>query len=791
MLKYNFKLGIFLFLLLSTISIQAQITGGKTKSNNYSDQELLQMIEKAEAAGLSEIQVVELARARGVVESEMETLKQRIQQLKNGSSSSSEITNKVEPEQKISSNPKSTVVTVPSEINNATKNQVEIVANAWDISNIFDEKRFPAFANGRTIKAPDQYIIGVGDEISITVFGNSYFNKVSRVDDRGRIDLGTSLGKIYVKGLAFGQLEKVIRAAVGQKINLSGNELEVDLSFARQISVNVTGEIQKPGTYQLPAANTVFNLLVLSGGPTANGSVRNIEIIKSGKVTLNFDLYEYLMNPKSNIFLEDGDFIVVKPALKRLVFGGGVLRKGQIELKENEYLADAIKYAGGFSTKSDPSRITISRLDGKNRTLTQLDFRKVSNDNLIKLNDGDNVFVFEQGEAIQNQVNVSGEVYFPGNYALTNDLSVKQLLDLAGGLTPQSNLEMAFVIRTLENGISEYIKLPLSGSEMGQFKLENKDQLVIFAKSRFEDVFQVEVKGEVRNPLKINFKKGLTLNVLLDYAGGLKYSADATEVEILRSSVFKDEFKPGNRNKTESIRVTLNPNKKGGMEDIQLMAEDIVIVRKVSNLNDRIGVSIEGEVIHPGQFVLAKNEDKVSDLIEKCGGFTEYAFKDAAKLIRKGGVQLVFDLNNVMRNKKSVYNYRLEDGDQLIVPLKKDFVIIPNTDTLLNQGRIFAPYIAGKRAGFYLNNYSVGFNQNYRKNLLYLREPGGRIKRSKNFLFFVVTPKANAGSEIFFQPSPKKEIRQRKETDWNRTIENFTVKLTGIATLWILLTRIK
>ncbi len=791
MFNYNFKVGIFLFLLLSTISIQAQIMGGKSKASDYSDQELIQMIEKAEAAGLSENQVVDLARARGIAENEMELFKQRIQQLKNGSRSGSEITNKVEPEQKISNNPKSNVVSVPSELNNSIEQPAGIIATSLDISKIFDEKRFPAFANGRTIKAPDQYIIGVGDEISITVFGNSYFNKVSRVDDRGRIDLGTALGKIYVKGLAFGQLEKVIRAAVGQKINLGGNELEVDLSFSRQISVNVTGEIQKPGTYQVPAANTVFNLLVLSGGPTANGSVRNIEIIKSGKVTLNFDLYEYLVNPKSNIFLEDGDHIVIKPALKRLVFGGGVLRPGRIELKENEYLADAIKYAGGFSTKADPSRITISRLNGKDRTLSQIDFGKASNENLLKLNDGDNIFVFEQGEVIQNQVNVSGEVYFPGNYAIRNELSVKQLLDLAGGLTPQSNLEMAFVIRTLENGMSEYIKLPLSGSEMSQFKLENKDQLVIFAQSRFEDVFQVEVRGEVRNPVKIDFKKGLTLNVLLDYAGGLKYSADATEVEILRSSVFKDEFKPGNKNKTESIRVTLNPNKKGVIEDIQLMAEDIVIVRKVSNLNDRIGVSIEGEVLHPGQFVLAKNEDRVKDLIEKCGGFTEFAFMDGAKLIRNGGVQLVFDLNNVIKNKNSMYNYRLEDGDRLIVPLKKDFVIIPNTDTLLNNGKIFAPFVSGKRAGFYLKHYSLGFNQSYRKNLLYLREPGGRIIRSKNFLFFIVTPKAKAGSEIFFQPAPKKEIRQRKETDWNRTIENFTVKLTGIATLWILLTRIK
>ena len=69
------------------------------------------------------------------------------------------------------------------------KRESNFVATSWDIGKIFDEKRFPAYTNGRALKAPDQYIIGVGDEISVTVFGNSHFNKVSRVDECGSIDL--------------------------------------------------------------------------------------------------------------------------------------------------------------------------------------------------------------------------------------------------------------------------------------------------------------------------------------------------------------------------------------------------------------------------------------------------------------------------------------------------------------------------------------------------------------------------------------------------------------------------
>ncbi len=823
------------------VSVNAQIGNPKTKASDYSDSEIAQMILKAEKAGLSESQVIDLARAQGMSESEMEAFRNRVLNIKgiaasnnvqsltdrnmnslppkqtetNATVTTDNLTNSSKDGSNISPN---MVPHTPSMISeNSEFRSADIVATSWDISKIFDEKRFPAYANGRTVKAPDQYIIGVGDEVSVTVFGNSYFNKVSRVDDRGRIDLGTALGKVYVKGLAFGKLEKVLSAAIGQKINLGGNELEVDLSFSRQISVNVTGEVQKPGTYQLPAANTVFNLLVLSGGPTENGSIREVEVIRSGKVAYQFDLYQFLVNPKHNSFLEDGDYIVVKPVKKRINLRGGVLRSGQVELLENEGLYEAISYAGGLSSRADLSRITVSRLNGRDRTLMQWDLsNNTQNSQVVKshtnpssnaavsshattilhsepLKDGDQIFVFEQAETLQNQVKVSGEVYFPGNYALKNGMNVEDLLQLAGGLTPESNKNLAFVIRTQLDGSSEYLKLPLMGDELKLFELQNKDQLVVFAESRFVDAFQVEIRGEVRNPAKIDYRKGLTLNVLLDYSGGLKFSADATEVEILRSAVHSNSFKAGDRNKTESIKAVYNPNAAGLFDDIELMAEDIVIVRRVSNLDDKIGASIEGEVMHPGLFIMAKSENRVRDIIEKGGGLTEFAFPDAAQLYRKNGQQLVFDLKSVMRNKNSEFNYRLEEGDRLVIPLKQDLVILPNTDTLLNKVKIFAPYISGKRASYYLKNYSLGFDDQHRKKRLYLQEPGGKIKRSKNYGLFVVTPKVKAGSEIYFQPSPKKAVKnetEKKPTDWNRVIENFTVKLTGIATLWVILSRI-
>jgi hypothetical protein len=221
---------------------------------------------------------------------------------------------------------------------------------------------------------------------------------------------------------------------------------------------------------------------------------------------------------------------------------------------------------------------------------------------------------------------------------------------------------------------------------------------------------------------------------------------------------------------------------------------DIVLVRRISNLNDRIGVSLSGEVKHPGAYVLAKGENRVDNLLKQCGGFTKFAYPAAAQLYRANGQQVVFDLKKANRFNTSKYNYFLRDGDRIVVPTKLDVVFLPNTDTLQNNRSIIAPY-SGGRAGYYMRNYSLGFDKDHLKRRLYVEHPGGQVKRSRHFGLFVLTPKVKAGSKIKFQPSPVKTEKQKEKKegepmDWNKFFENLTTKLTAVATLWVLVSRI-
>ncbi|MDC0580271.1 SLBB domain-containing protein [Bacteroidia bacterium] len=780
---------VFLFtVLLVNISLHAQLPIGKTQVSDFSDSEIRNLIQKAEQTGMSESQMLQLAKARGMSQSDIDAFRKRAENVQNKQLPNDEI--KVE--SKDLSKKKSEFTNTKTTIKEAQKpitpdvikpNITDIskqIYTSWNKEELFNEKRFPSFENGRSLRAPDNYIIGVGDDISVTVFGNDYFNQVSKVDSRGRIDLGTALGKIYVKGIEYRKLDKLITSVLRNKINLRGNQVEVDLAFSRQQSISVTGEVKRPGTYQIPAANTIFNLLVLSGGPTNNGSLRIIDVIRGGKVVYTFDTYQYLLDPKNNIFLEDGDFVVIKPVQSKVKLNGGVNRPGLIELTNGETLNDAVKYAGGFSTKSDPTRITLSRLDGTRRSLLPVNF----NESKTELFDGDELFVFQQREEIFNGIEIEGEVYFPGKYSLGENETIKTFIEKSGGLTEKANSEFAFVIRTYQDGTVDYLKTNLDGSTSSNFELKYNDKIVVFSKDYFKDDFTVEIKGEVRNPQSIPYRKGLTLQSLIDYAGGFKYSADQTQIKILRSEVFDSTFTKGNLNRTKRIFVKVS--KIGGTYKVEnefLQPTDIVTVGRVSNLDDRVSVSITGEVLHPGIHVFPKGLNSVNDLLEEVGGFTEFAYPEGATLIRSNGDQVLFELSK--EKKLSDYNYKLITGDQIVIPTRPDVVKLYYTDSLLNKQYFVAPHIGG-RAGKYYRQFSLGFNKDFRKRDLYSNELGGRISRSKNFGVFVLTPKVKPGSELLFKSQKTKSKKQKEELDWNKFFENLTTKLTALATLWVL-----
>ena len=229
---------------------------------------------------------------------------------------------------------------------------------------IFRNNKLSFYQKALDAKAPENYKVGSGDEISISVWGYSEFSENLLVDKRGYIT-PSSYGRIYVKGLTFKKMRSLLKSKFGSFLDMKNSEIDVTLSYSRVITVHIVGEVYNPGSYTIPAINTAFNALIAANGPNQLGSVRNIYIKRDGKTVDSLDVYQFLFNPtrSQDIYMQDGDYLFIPPAKHIIEVSGAVNRPYTYEAKSGESVASIIKYAGGYTTNAFTDVITLKRIE--------------------------------------------------------------------------------------------------------------------------------------------------------------------------------------------------------------------------------------------------------------------------------------------------------------------------------------------------------------------------------------------------------------------------------------------
>jgi hypothetical protein len=153
-------------------------------------------------------------------------------------------------------------------------------------------------------------------------------------------------------------------------------------------------------------------------------------------------------------------------------------------------------------------------------------------------------------------------------------------------------------------------------------------------------------------------------------------------------------------------------------------------------------------------------------------------------------------LDKVLKKPGCKYDFIIKKGDEIVVPTLNNIVSLSGqvkyvfTDSL---GLVNVAYSKGKRAKFYIRNYGLGFNVFAKRNRVYVINPGNNVQRTKNYFLFKVYPKVKQGSLVIVPSIPNKEQRfaaQKDPVDWNRIIENTTIKITGLATLIVILSKV-
>lgn len=473
------------------------------------------------------------------------------------------------------------------------------------------------------IAPPESYVMGVGDKLTVSIFGQSRLEESLVIDRQGFVK-PANMFRIALRGKTLGEAKEILAGRYQEYYVFQLGEFDVTVNSVRSISVNIMGEVRSTGAITLPAINTVFNALVAAGGPTEIGSVRKIKLI-SGSEEKIFDVYKYMLDPREvdNFYLRENDYIHV-PVAKRVVsIEGAVSRPMRYELVEGEDLKALIDYAGGLTADAYLKDIQISRFGEDSRLVINLNLRRLmeGDDDFILYN-GDEISITSIDEPADNYAGISGAVVKPGRFALEPGMRISDLL-LQSGLKKEARKDFAYILQYNPDG--SYVYRSFSPQEVLENPantenavLSGKDEVQILSLKTFTDARYFSVAGSVRKPGRYYFDPGGGMQVrdAILIAGGALPRA-ASFAYIIRRS-------PGETQPEEYVAVpleqALDPAYANDPQYL-LFAYDSLYVFDQTRFLDEFYVTISGEVNRPGQFDWDESLT-VTDALRLAGGLT-------------------------------------------------------------------------------------------------------------------------------------------------------------------------
>lgn len=705
-----------------------------------------------------------------------------------------------------------TAPTAPSsesaDINDATKTTTEVIEEGYQAArrrekeeirqklfghDIFNNPNYSnVFVPNTNIPTPQNYQLGPGDVLNITMYGNSAGDFSQTVTPEGNIYFTgtTGIGPVSILGLSVEQARARVTNRLASKfVGLTNSSygpkntyLEITLGGLRTIRVSVLGEAFKPGTYPVSSLASVMNAIYAAGGPDVLGSFRRINVIRGGKVIATLDLYDYLVTgiQRNDIRLRDGDVIRIPTFVNRVEITGTVRRNNIFELLPGENLDKLLYYAGGFASNAYKSRIKVTRVNDRERVVED-----VTKDQFAKfeMQDGDAVDVEQLLNRFQNRVIINGAVYRPGQYSLDQNATLLTLVRTAENLREDAFTGRVQIIRTRDDLAIENITVNLADIMVGKapdVPLKREDQVIVSSRFDLVEAASISIQGEVNKPSEgVGYMANMTLEDLILQAGGLKESAAASQVEVVRR---KRDIDPNavNAQIAEITRFDIDRDLsvKDGNSRFVLQPFDQVIVRRSPNYRVQSYVQVEGEVILPGEYPIPRKDLKISDLVTQAGGLTPFAYAEGATLIRtivlsqdelamrqrsvnelandsrSSTVQIEevsaakkesigISLKRILANPGSSEDILVQEGDLLRIPKRLETVrlqgelLLPNT-VKYRQNQTFQDYVS--QAG--------GFTSRSQRRKAYIVYANGSVDRTRKFGFFNVYPRVEPGSEI-------------------------------------------
>ena len=648
---------------------------------------------------------------------------------------------------------------------------------------------------------PQDYRLGVGDEVVIDVWGEVEL-RLTRVVDRDGTVILPQAGQVTCAGRTLAQVDQAIREKLARSHASIGRTpddakaktfLQVTLGRLRPIRVFVVGAAARPGSYEVNSVSSVLTALYAAGGPAEGGSLRHISLVRDGQTVGELDLYAYLLggDRSGDLRLREGDSIHVADRRFGVRISGAVRRPMHYEMIDGETVADLVRYAGGFTALAAAGPVHVRRI------LPPHERRPGEPDIVVvdvaldpatglptypaagRLRDGDQVSVDVISERTDRWVEVRGMVKLPGRYELREGMTVVDLLAEAGGLWPDALTEWASLDRTSPARVLSTVTVPLAqvlGGQAPAIALQPRDVLQVFARSDTRERPRVSISGEVHQSLTLDFRQGMTLRDLVLRAGGLKRGANPLRAEIarIRRAAVSDPDTASHPGQTvDALRVELGDDFMDRGDSPLLEPWDRVAIRQLPWWETQQTVTLQGELFYPGEFSLEKKGETLSSVVARAGGLKPTAYPLGARVVRSQGEvgNIAIDLRLALNEPGSEHDIILEAGDRLIVPSRMYTVKVMGevgfpTSLVWEEGRNINYYV--DRAGGYLKHADKGRSRVVHPNGMSLPNKGGS--------------EVVAGSTIIVPLKPPPEGKTTMET-----VRDITGIVASLAMVWLVI----
>lgn len=493
------------------------------------------------------------------------------------------------------------------------------------------------------IAIPAHYVLGVGDQLSIQIYGKENNEYVLPITREGTI-LIPNVGPIKIAGLSFTEMKSFLSERITQRI--IGVNVVVSLAELRSMRVFVLGDAYKPGPYTLSSLSSVTHAIFAAGGISDIGSLRNIEVKRAGKLIQKVDLYDLLINGDSSndILLQSGDVVFIPTQGETVSILGEVRRPAIYELKHGDNFKQVLEMAGGLLPSAFPQSTMVERYNASSlRSIVNIDLtqqRALEK----KVNNGDYIRVLKSSGMYEKSITVIGAVTRPGKYQWQQGIKVTNLLpNLDSHILVNADLNYGIVVRQLDKARNiEVLQFNLAkalenSNSVDNLELAPSDKVLIFS----------------------NVTKYIDEKVSLDELAYTQEQLFAKEREFAKSLYKEKSF--WNKYGGNSSNPTLDANTD---ENQDLVSQSLVQITD-GNLHEEVElremalfsrhrllapvlrklrqqgasgqpiqlIEVDGQVKFPGIYPLAKNA-KVSDVVAAAGGVNESAYLARAEVTR-------------------------------------------------------------------------------------------------------------------------------------------------------------